>query len=149
MTQPVMRVAEVAAAVAAMTVPGITILDLDEMKQAVTDRDCPLFGPSANDPSYLTDWDTVRISMQGNRANNYNLNYTYFHAAVGSDRGLFKQWPEMMENVRKLAEAIAALPRVDGCKSIALNEMPRFGLVNDASGNPFHGAVFQLYVMEF
>lgn len=149
MTQPVFRLREVAAAIAALTVPGITILDLDQMKPALSERDCPLFGPSANDPSFLTDWDAKRLTFQGNQLNNYNLHYTYFQAPVGADRGLFKQYPDMVENARKLVEALQALPRVDGCKSVKLYEMPRFGPVFDASGQQFHGATFSLQVVEF
>ena len=149
MTQPVMRVAEVATAIAALTIQGITILDLDEMKHALTDRDCPLLGPSANDPPFLTDWQARRITLQGNWSNEYTLNYTFYQAPVGADRGLFKQYPAMVENARRIVEAFQAIPRVDGCKSIALAGMPQFGAVFDASGQQFHGAGFALRVVEF
>lgn len=149
MTQPVMRVADVAAAVAALTIRGITILGLDEMKPALSERDCPVLGPSTNSPSFLTDWETRRISTQGNQRNSYTLNYTLYQAPVGADRGLFRQWPEMVENARKVVEALQAVPRVDGCKSLTLAGMPAFGAVFDASGQQFHGATFALRVVEF
>mgnify|MGYP001572819090 FL=1 len=149
MTQPVMRMAEVATAIAALTIRGITILDLDEMKHALTDRDCPLLGPSANDPSFLTDWQAQRITLQGNWSNQYTLNYTLYQSPVGADRGLFKQYPDMVENVRRIVEALQAVPRVDGCKSIALAGMPAFGPVFDASGQQFHGARLALRIIEF
>lgn len=150
MTQPVMRVKEVATAIAALTIPGITILDLDEMPQAVSERPLPLLGPSSNDPSFLTDWASRRVSLQGNQVNEYTLNYTLFHAPVGADRGLFKQYPAMVENARRVVEALQAEPpRVDGCKSIALAGMPAFGAVFDASGQQFHGATFAIRIVEF
>lgn len=149
MTQPVMRIAAVATAVAELTVQGITILDLDQMKPALTDRDCPLLGPSANNPSFLTDWQAQRLSLQGNQRNSYTLNYTLYQAPVGADRGLFKQYPDMIENARKVMEALQALPRVDGCKSITVAGMPAFGAVFDASGQQFHGATFALSIVEF
>lgn len=144
-----MRMATVASAVAALTIQGITILDLNEMKPALTDRDCPLLGPSSNNPSFLTDWQARRISMQGNQQNSYTLNYALYQASVGADRGLFTQYPAMVENARRIVEALQALPRVEGCKSIALLGMPQFGQVFDASGQQFHGAVFALRVIEF
>lgn len=149
MTQPVMRVADVATAVAALTIQGITILDLDQMKPALTDRDCPLLGPSSSNPSFLTDWLARRITTQGNWENRYTLNYTLYQAPVGSDRGLFAQYPVMIENARRIVEAFQALTRVDGCKSITLAGMPQFGQVFDASGQQFHGCTFQLKVIEF
>lgn len=149
MTQPVMRVAQVATAVAALTIQGITILDLDQMKPALSANDCPMFGPSANDPSFLTDWEARRISLQGNWHNSYTLNYKLFQAPIGQDRGLFKQYPDMVENARRIVEAFQGLARVDGCKSITLAAMPQFGPVVDASGQQFHGAQIALRVVEF
>src|SRR3990167_9244838 len=149
MTQLVMRVADVAAAVAALTIQGITILGLNEMKPALTDRDCPLLGPSSNNPSFLTDWDSKRITMQGNWSNRYTLNYTLYQAPVGADRGLFAQYPVMIENARKIVETFQAITKVDGCKSIMLAGMPAFGQVFDASGQQFHGATFALKFIEF
>lgn len=151
MTQPVMRVAQVASAIAALTIRGITIHDLSEMKPALTDRDCPMLGPepSTENSSFLTNWTAKRISMQGNQENRYTLNYTLYHAPMGQDRGLFAQYPELVENARKIVEALQALPRVEGCKSIALDGFPTFGRVFDASGQPFHGAHFAIRIVEF
>lgn len=149
MTGQVLRVAQVAAAIAGLTIPGVTVLDLDQMKPALTDRDCPLLGPSANNPSFLTDWESRRVSTQGNYRNAYTLNYTLYQAPVAQDRGLFAQYPNMVENARRVAEALQAVPRVDGCKSITLAGMPAFGPVSDASGQQFHGATFALRVVEF
>lgn len=144
-----LRIATVAASIAALTVPGITILDLDEMPASLVGRPLPLLGPSAVNPTFLTDWETRRLTLQGNAQNSYTLNYTLYQVPVGSDRGLFAQYPVMVANAAKVVEAIQALPRVDGCKHIALAGMPQFGPVFDASGQQFHGATFALRVTEF
>ena len=144
-----MRMADVAAAIAALTIQGITIFDLPNMKPALTDRDCPMLGPSSNNPSFLTDWQARRITMQGNWSNSYTLNYTLFQAPVGTDRGLFAKYPDMIENARKIVEAFQAITKVDGCKNIVLLGMPAFGQVFDASGQQFHGATFALRIIEF
>lgn len=151
MTQKVMRVAEVASAIAALDIQGIGIHDLKDMKPALTARDCPLLGPdpSTESASFLTGWMSRRISMQGNQDNRYVLNYTLYQAPMGQDRGLFAQYPEMVENARRIVEALQALPRIEGCKSIALEGMPTFGRVFDASGQPFHGAHFAIRIVEF
>lgn len=151
MTQKVMRVAEVARAIAALDIQGVKTHDLKDMKAALTDRDCPLLGPdpSSENASFLTNWTSKRISLEGNQDNRYVLNYTLYQAPLGQDRGLFAQYPEMVENARKIVEALQALPRVEGCKSIALDGMPTFGKVFDASGQPFHGAHFALKIVEF
>jgi len=144
-----MRVKAVATAIAALTIQGITILDLDQMKPALTDRDCPMLGPSSNNPSFLTDWEAKRITLQGNWSNRYTLNYTLYQAPVGADRGLFAQYPVMIENARRIVEAFEAITKVSGCKSIVLAGMPAFGQVFDASGQQFHGCTFALKIIEF
>jgi hypothetical protein len=144
------HIQNVTAALAALTiaVPKLSIRTEQDMLMQVIERDCPLLGPSS-DPSFLTDWETRRISLQGNQQNSYTLNYTYFQAPVGQDRSLFAQYPVMVEHVKTIVDALQTLSAVDGCKSIALEDLPRFGPVHDAMGNVFVGATLSLRVIEF
>jgi hypothetical protein len=144
-----MRLADVAEAIAGLTIDGVTVLDLDEMPETVDPRACPLLGPSAARPSFLTDWEARRLTLQGNAQNSYTLNYTLYQAPVGQDRGLFKQYPTMVANAAAVVEALQAVPRVAGCKSISVGSLPQFGPVFDASGQQFHGATFSLRIVEF
>jgi hypothetical protein len=143
------RFVDVAAAVAALDIPGIDVLALSEMPPAMTGRKLPLLGPSSHDPSYLTDWQAVRVSLAGNYANTYTLNYMLYHAPAGKDRTVFALYPEMVANAQRVVNAFQALPRVDGCKRIELAGMPAFGPVHDASGAIYHGVSFALRVTEF
>jgi hypothetical protein len=144
-----LRLADVAAAVAALDIDGVTVFDLDDMPQAVDPRTCPLLAPSASDPAFLTDWETRRLTLQGNVQNSYTLNYTLFQAKVGTDRGLFAQYPAMVATAQTVVDAFNGLSKVDGCKFIQLAGMPQFGPVFDASGQQFHGATLSLRVTEF
>ena len=144
-----LHVTDVATAIAALTIPGIRLHDLPDMPQAVDTRQCPLLGPSSHEPEFLTDWVSARISFQGNVQNAYTLNYTLFQSPAGKDRGLFVEYPAMVENAQKVISALQAVAKVDGCKSITLAGMPAFGRVFDASGNQFHGAKIAIRVIEF
>jgi hypothetical protein len=144
-----LHLVNVAAAIAALDIDGVTIYDLDQMPQAVDERACPVLGPSSHEPAYLTDWQTARISLQGNHTHTYTLNYKLFQAKIGKDRGLFAQYPVMAANAAAVADAFNALVRVDGCKRIELAGMPAFGNITDASGQQFHGATISLRVTEF
>lgn len=144
-----LQAARIDAAISALTLPGITLKGLAEMPIALTARDCPLLGPSAYEPAWVTDWEALRVSLQGNHRNAYTLNYTYYQAPVGTDRGLFYRYPDMLTNVAAIATALEALPRVNGCQSLELLALPQFGPVHDASGQLFIGATFALRVIEF
>lgn len=144
-----LHLAEVAAAVAALDIPGIAVLGLNEMPQALTNRPLPLLAPSSHEPSFLTDWEAVRLTTQGNYRNSYTLNYKLFQASAGKDRGLFTQYPEMVANAQKVVDAFQAIVAVAGCKRIELAAMPQFGPVPDSSGQIYHGAVISLRITEF
>ena len=137
MTQPVMRVAQVASAIAALDIQGIKIVDLHQMKAALTDRDCPMLGPSQQQSVVSHGLDLAAALAAKGKTIATRSTTRSIRAPVGSDRGLFAQYPTLIENARKIVEAIQALPRVDGCKSITLAGMPAFGSVFDASGNSF------------
>lgn len=144
-----LHLSDVATAIAALDIEGVTIKDLDEMPQAVDERECPVLGPSSHDPAFLTDWEQTRISVAGNRQMVYTLNYKLFQAPVGKDRGLFKQFPALVDTAQKIADAFNGLTAVTGCKHIRLEAMPAFGPVADASAQLFHGATLAFRVTEF
>lgn len=145
-----LHLAEVAAAVAALDYDGVTCYGLNTMPQSVELRgDVPVFGPSASDPSFLTDWESRVITLQGNRQNTYTLNFTLFQAQAAKGRGLFETYPDMVESAARVVNRLQSVTKVDGCKHIAIAGMPQFGQVFDASGKQFHGATISLRVTEF
>jgi hypothetical protein len=144
-----LHVADVAAAIAALDIDGVTIYDLDQMPQAVDERACPVLGPSSHEPAYLTDWTARRITTQGNYEMSYVLNYKLFQAKIGKDRGLFAQYPVMVDNAAAVLNAFLALTAVNGCKRLEITSLPQFGNIVDASGQQFHGATLSLRVTEF
>ena len=143
------HVTEIAAAIAGLDIPGVRIKDLDQMPDAVDTRDLPMLGPSAQNPTFLTDWESVRITTAGNRQISYTLNYTLFQAPVGADRGLFKQYPAMVATAEAVADVFNSITVVSGAQHIKLAAMPVFGPVRDASEQLFHGATIALRVTEF
>jgi hypothetical protein len=150
---------EIAVSIAALTIPGVTaggvtipavtVLDLDQMPDAVDARRLPLLGPSSHEPAFLTDWESLRVSFQGNQRNTYTLNYTLFFAPVGAERGLFKQYPAMVACAQTVVGVFQAHPSVTGCQQLTVLGLPRFGPVFDASGQQFHGATLALRIIEF
>jgi hypothetical protein len=152
-----LHLADVAAAIAALVVNAqdsagkvrrLTIKDLHEMPASVDERECPLLGPAV-DRAFLTDWESQRISAQGNTRHVYTLNYTLYQAKTGQGRGLFEQYPAMVATAQYLADTLHALTKVNGCQRLELAAMPAFGRVLDASEQAFHGATISLRVTQF
>ena len=144
-----LHVADVAAAIAALDIDGVTIYDLDQMPQAVDERACPVLGPSSHEPSFLTDWTAKRLTTQGNYQMEYVLNYKLFQAKIGKDRGLFAQYPAMVNYAAAVVNAFLAITHVEGCKHLAVASLPQFGNIVDASGQQFHGCQIAIRVTEF
>ena len=143
-----LHIADVAAAIAALDIDGVTVYDLSAMPQAVDERALPALGPSV-DRAFLSDWTGRRITTQGNVEMTYTLNYTLYQAKIGKGRGLFEQYPVMVATAQAIADRFNSLSRVDGCKRLELAAYPAFGKVMDASGQEFHGAIISLRVTEF
>lgn len=143
-----LHVVEVARAIAAMTIDGVTVAELEEMPLSATSRDLPLLAPAV-DRAFLSDWVSRRISAQGNVAMAYTLNYTFYYAPFGQGRGLADIYPSLIAAVQTVVDAFNAVTRVNGCKRLELAGLPQVGLVRDASENQFHGALLALRVTEF
>ena len=139
----------VATAIAALEIEGVTVKDLDQIPNTIEDRELPVLAPSSHEPAFLTDWEQEQISLARNRQTSYTLNYKLFQVPAGKERGLMKTYPGMVETAEAVADAFMALTNVPGCKYLTLSAMPQFGPVVDASGKLFHGAVISLRVTEF
>jgi hypothetical protein len=144
-----LHVTAVAAAVAALDIPGVAIQDVNEMAQGLTGRTLPLLTPGVAEGPFLSDWEPRRISLEGNYQNSYTLNYTLYYAPAGKDRGLFALYPGMVAAVEKVINAFQRLTHVTGCKSITLERIPQMGQIRDVSDQKYHGAVLSLRVIEF
>lgn len=153
-----LHVADVAAAIAALDIDGqdgagktktVTVYDLDQMPQTVDERACPALGPSSHEPAFVTDLAVKRLTTHGNYQVTYVLNYKLFQAKIGKDRGLFAQYPAMVNSAMAVINTLLALTKVDGCKRLEIASLPQFGNVVDASGQQFHGASLALLVTEF
>lgn len=143
----ILHVTPVAAAVAALDIPGIAVARLNEMPQGLTGRPLPLLAPAIDRP-YLTDWVARRLTLEGNYHNSYTLNYTLYQATL-KDRGLFAVFPDLVASAEKVVNAFQRLVQVNGCKRIELAGWPQLGPVSDASDQKFHGATFALRVQEY
>jgi hypothetical protein len=140
----------VAASIAALSVSGVTLKDMDEIPQKVEARDCPIFYPKPD--GFLSDLE-VEIDSFGSAAAKktfrYRLNYVFLHAAIGEGRGLFDVYADMVANIAALIDAIIANDALSGAVDVQLEGVSSVGPVPDPAGSMFHGCIFTLAVEEF
>ena len=146
-----LAIATIADSIAAVSVSGVTIKDLNEIPEAVTLRDCPVLFPRPD--GFVTDLAVKRDSFGtgavAKMTVTYILTYTFCHAPIGSGRGLFDVYDNMIANAFAIIDAIITNDTVTGLVDLQVDDALNFGPVEDPSGNVFHGCEIQLYVMEF
>ena len=145
-----LQIANVCDEIAGLSVTGVTIRDIDEIKEELGGRDTPYLMPKPD--GFITDFSVERDSF-GAAANarktaTYTLNYTYLHAPLGSGRGLFDVYDGMVKNSFAILDAIIAKD-----STIAVDLVPSdalaYGPVVDPAGNAYHGCIISVYVTEF
>jgi hypothetical protein len=145
-----MAFTDVAEAIAALSVSGVTLKDIDAIPEKVEARDCPILFPRPNE--FVTDYE-LEINSFGSAAakktERYKLNYVFLHAPIGAERGLFATHPDLVANARTILSAFRDNDALGGAVDIQPSAIASFGPTQDPSGNTFHGCIITLSVTEF
>ena len=144
------KIATVLDSISKLSVSGVTIKDVDEIPQEVTERLCPILFPS---PDGLVTGLTVTpqsfgAGTSGKNDVNYTLNYVYLHAPIGSGRFIADNVSAMVAKVVLILNALIANDAVTGSVDIEPS-IGEFGVIEDLSGNQFHGVTITIKVLEF
>lgn len=144
--------ANIAAGIAALTVTGVSIKDIDEIPQQIQPRDCPILfphpdgwmgGASAEPSTSAATFGTPSTRMW---IFNRTFQYVYLHAPVGAGRGIADQYPGLAAKADAISEALTTLDvsNVD-VKNVAVGT---FGVLADPSGGQFYGFILTITVRE-
>lgn len=145
-----LAVRTIAENIAALSVSGVTIHDLDDLKGEYLERDLPVLIP--NPEGYVANVLVERDSYGSSEAKQhitYDLTYRYLHARVGSGRGLFDQYPQMVTNTGLILDRLIASDALSNQIDFRVVNVSAFGPVQDPSGNLYHGCDIIVNVMEF
>ena len=142
--------ATVTNSIAALSVSGVTIKDIDECIAEVLERDCPLIQPG---PIFITNLSVERDSQgpgsSALKTATYTFNYRMFFAPAGAGRGYFDLFDGMIAKAGLFLDAIITDDALTGTVDISPVGVLDFGIVTDPSEVAFHGCDFQLQVQEF
>lgn len=133
----------VAAGIAALSISGVTVKDIDEIPESIAPRDCPILFPSPDgwmgaansEPSDGPATFGTPTTRYWVFARTYN--YVYLHAEVGSGRGLKDHYSGMCSKADAIIEAIAEMDISDvDVQTINIGE---FGVLADPATNGYFG----------
>lgn len=137
--------------IAALSVSGVTIKDVDEIPNEVLDRECPMVIPKPD--GFVSNFKPERVTLgsgSGAKWNvNYNLTYRLLYAKVGTGRGLFDLYSGFAVKAMLFVDAVMDNDALTGTVDITLDNISDFGPVVDPAGITFHGCDFTFSVLEF
>lgn len=132
----------ITAAIAGLTVTGVTIRDTSNLTDHVEHRDEPLLAPRPN--SFVTfqpvQRDTYGLASIAKKTVTFELSYRFFHSDAGEGRGLYDQFPDFMDKIFAINDALIAADALNGTVDMQLTGNPQFGVVQDGAGGNFWGA---------
>lgn len=140
-----LNAAAISAAIASLTVSGVTIKDVDEIPQSVLDRDCPILFPIPG--AWLDGGDAVSEdeSTFGPAGSRYwethtTLRYVYLRTQIGTGRSINEHYAGAVTDIEAIITAVTAVD-VDTMDLESITHNP-IGTVPDPTGKKFVGCNF-------
>lgn len=131
----------ITAAIAALTVTGVTIRDTSNMSDLITTRDCPVLAPRPNNFIGLNpvERDTYGASPVARKTMTFSLSYRFFHSPIGQGRGEYEIFPLYLVKIFAIMDALIACD-LGGTVDMNLSGVPNLGVVVDGADNQFWGS---------
>ena len=136
--------------IAALSITGVTIRDVDEMPESVNARECPILYP---EPDRFVRNMTVEPAAFGSGTGilvdaEYDLVYTFLYKKVGAGRGLYSLYPSMLTLTQLIVNKIIVSDIITGCTELTFAGFENFGHLIDPSSQWFLGTQIILHVKE-
>lgn len=135
--------------IAGLQVDGVTILDLDEIPQAIDARKCPQVYPAPEKFMILEDANQITLGPNALWQYTYLVTYRYVQAPVGMERGVSKIIPGLVDGYTRFIRAIARNAQLLGAAHVKPVNTPEWGVLEDPSKQQFQAADLALRVVEF
>ena len=150
-----LNTASITAAIKALSIPGVTILDLVDLPDQVQGRtnEVPVLMPEPNAfiQGGAAEGDLDGLETFGTPTERFWLfrrtfRYQYLHAKAGSGRSLADHYPAMCAKVDAIMEALTALDVAT--KDVMTINVSAFGVFGDNSGAQFFGCQLDIMIRE-
>jgi hypothetical protein len=144
------QIATVAAAIAGLTISGVTMRDIDEIPDSAALL-CPLMLPQPD--NFVTNLAYSREtfgSMGAAKMNtSYTLNYAYLHCEVGSGLNTYASYAGIISKLELILETIMSNDVINGAVDIQVESIGNIGVIPDPAGVQYWGLLFSFRVLEF
>ena len=143
------EVAMVCGSVAELVFPGVVVKDLTQARDAIDPRECPVLAPHLDSGFELASLDDMSFgSARAKKDLRYSLTYALYFAPVDTERGLHVITPGLWSAVSDVVTVFRDNDTLTGCQDIRPTRAVPGPVIEDPSGNKFHGALITLTVLE-
>lgn len=136
--------------IAALSISGVTIKDIDEIPEDAAML-TPILFPQP--PGFITDiapsFETFGSNGAAKMNLEYTLNYVYLHAPVGSGINAFAPYAGMITKLAAIIVAIMSNDAITGLVDLKLNALPNLGIVTSPNDVDYWGVLISLRVTEY
>ena len=134
--------------IAALSITGLTIKDIDEIPQGLHDRDCPILTP--NPDNFITAFNAQPDTLDKTKWTvSYTLNYLLLYAAVGSGRTtVMEKYSGMVSKAFAFIDAVAAAVALTGSVDWDPGTVSDFNVMTIGE-NSFHACSVTIKITEF
>ena len=136
--------------IAALSISGVTIKDIDEIPQSASLL-LPILFPRPND--FVTEFSQQFMSLGSNGAAKinfeYNLNYVFLYAEAGSGLGTYELYNGLITKLSAILVAFASNDAITGLVDLQTSTIGSIGIVEGPSGQQYWGLMLSLHVLEF
>lgn len=137
--------------IAALTVTGVTIRDIDEIPENVDVRQCPTLYPEP--VNFISSLEVTPMSFgtagSGHFDVEYDMAYTFLYKPVGASRTLLSLYPTMLTLAMDIVDKIIVSDTITGLVDLTFAGFSDFGVALDPAGNSFIGTGMIFHVKEF
>jgi hypothetical protein len=136
--------------IAALSIPGVTIKDTDEIPQSANML-LPILFPRPNE--FVTDFSQEFVSFGSNGGAKinfeYNLNYVFLFVESGSGLSTFEIYGGLMQKLSAILVAFASNDAVTGLVDLQTSNVGPIGIVEGPNGQQYWGVMISLKILEF
>ena len=139
----------VASAVAGLSVPGVTMRDINQISSSYLTKPALL---SPRPERYITDVSIVADTFGSGSIRSmtlrYKLNYVYYHCQIGSALD-FAEYQDMINNVANIVEVLITNDNLAGATDNIPPTISDISAVSDPAGNLYLGCIITLSIVQY
>ena len=137
--------ATVTNAIAALSISGVTIKDIDEVTNSIGVNSGVLMPRPDN---FITEMNITAAELSKQNLDvRYTLHYQYFHCAIGQN--LFADFAPLLAKIALIIVAFCNDATLAGSIDGGMPTVDVVGPIQDAAGNSYHGCEFSMPILQF